>query len=51
MKEESLTKQGMFLPFAFPTLLNYLSAKATRNNLLENIKKNVTIFFFTLLRI
>eukprot|EP00347_Sterkiella_histriomuscorum_P006288 403353342 len=40
LKEESLTKQSTFLPFAFPTLLNYLSQKATRQNLLKQIKKN-----------
>ncbi|CDW84990.1 ef hand family protein [Stylonychia lemnae] len=40
LREESLTKQNFFLPFAFPTLLNFLSAKATRNNLLKQIKKN-----------
>ena len=42
-REETLDKKGIFLPFSFTTLLNFLSLKANRLKLLDEIKENVQI--------
>lgn len=40
-KEETIDRKGIFLPFSFTTLLNFLSQKANRTNLSDAIEKNV----------